>query len=331
MTDDARLPGEPPQNPHADRPNWKPAETPDEYLTNCREGLELYSERRMAKLLGCSRIDVWRMRQMAELPDDLFERLMKLHRDGHKMSTKQLAQISVALQRGDFDSASPERCPHCGGELRSRYWISKAALQVHCGMGERRRETNRTMAMVARLQARWPRAFADPPRPLCIGVTDAILAQLRHPAVAHRITLAVGAAMEHWTRTPEYLKACTAGAVRVDLPGCACSGGEVCGGGIGEATKGGAKSMIEDVETNEETARLFDYQGHLALAYRMRLDAEGIEDTNVRRVCLDMANNLVEVCVTVAALLNEGHVERARELLNEMKDIHEHYGSLKLQ
>jgi sRNA-binding protein len=73
--------------------------------------------------------------------------------------------------------------------------------------------TNRTMSMVARLQARWPRAFTtDPPKPLALGTTDAILAQLREPHNAHRTTQAVRAAMEFWTTQPEYLRACVAGA-----------------------------------------------------------------------------------------------------------------------
>jgi hypothetical protein len=40
-------------HPHSDRPNWRPAETYDEYVSNCQEGLEEWSERRAAKLLAC--------------------------------------------------------------------------------------------------------------------------------------------------------------------------------------------------------------------------------------------------------------------------------------
>ena len=48
--------GSPGSHPHSDRPNWRPAETADEYLRNCREGLEQYSDRKFARLTGMSRI-----------------------------------------------------------------------------------------------------------------------------------------------------------------------------------------------------------------------------------------------------------------------------------
>ena len=125
--EDTRPPGEPPINPHADRPNWRPAETFDEYVTNCAEGLELFSERRASKLLGISRITLWRWRQAAELPEDLIARLSELR---PRPSNKQLAQIAVALREGELDTSEVERCPHCGGVVRRRYWISEAALKV---------------------------------------------------------------------------------------------------------------------------------------------------------------------------------------------------------
>jgi hypothetical protein len=52
-------------HPHA-RPNWRPAETIDEYMSNCREGLEDFSDRRAAKLLGMTRIQLYRAKLMAE-------------------------------------------------------------------------------------------------------------------------------------------------------------------------------------------------------------------------------------------------------------------------
>jgi hypothetical protein len=71
MTDESGSPGS-----HHNGRNWRPAETFDEYLRNCREGLEERSDRRAAKLLGWSRIHFYRVRLMAELPDDLFEMLL---------------------------------------------------------------------------------------------------------------------------------------------------------------------------------------------------------------------------------------------------------------
>ena len=35
--------------------NWQPATTAEDYLRNCREGLEEWSERRFAKLSGIPR------------------------------------------------------------------------------------------------------------------------------------------------------------------------------------------------------------------------------------------------------------------------------------
>ena len=40
----------PGSNPHADRPNWRPPETIGEYVSNCQENLEVYTDRRFAKL-----------------------------------------------------------------------------------------------------------------------------------------------------------------------------------------------------------------------------------------------------------------------------------------
>src|SRR5262245_15194500 len=78
MTDDKdpRPPGGPPANPHADRPNWRPATTLEEYLANVAAGLEQPSTRRLAKLAGVPRIAVYRWRAAAALPEDLFNRLM---------------------------------------------------------------------------------------------------------------------------------------------------------------------------------------------------------------------------------------------------------------
>jgi hypothetical protein len=88
--------GPPGSHPHADRPNRRLAEAPDEYLRNCDEGLEEYSERRAAKLWGVPRIELQRWKLMADLPEELFERLLA----GGVRSTKAMAQVALALQRG---------------------------------------------------------------------------------------------------------------------------------------------------------------------------------------------------------------------------------------
>jgi hypothetical protein len=108
-------PGYPGSHPHADRPNWLPAETADDYLRNCREGLEEFSERRMARLLGLPRMKLWQIQMMAEIPDALFERLLC-----RKPSTKALAQIGAFLA-GKPPKEDVERCPCCGHVLRVRW------------------------------------------------------------------------------------------------------------------------------------------------------------------------------------------------------------------
>jgi ProP effector len=78
--------------------------------------------------------------------------------------------------------------------------------------------SNRTAAMVSRLRAQWPKAFTSPPKPLCIGVTASILAQVRNGGNC-KTRAAVTSAMEFWTQQTSYLEACTLGATRVNLEG----------------------------------------------------------------------------------------------------------------
>jgi hypothetical protein len=112
-------------HPHADQPNWRPADNPWDYLRNCEEGLELYSNRRLAKLFGVSRVEVWRWQQMAKLPDDLFEALLKSGRN----STKSLAEAALVFE-GAGREATAEICPHCGGTLRVRLRGSAAHRKI---------------------------------------------------------------------------------------------------------------------------------------------------------------------------------------------------------
>jgi hypothetical protein len=91
----------PGSHPHSDRPNWSPAATIEEYLDYCAEGLETYSDRRAAKLLGVPRSHVQRMRLAAGVPEDLFERLLSARRAGGLvLSLKTLAAVGKALDRG---------------------------------------------------------------------------------------------------------------------------------------------------------------------------------------------------------------------------------------
>jgi hypothetical protein len=114
MTIPSEGPGYPGSHPHADRPNWRPAKTAEDYLRNCREGLEEYSERRLASLLGLPRMKIRQCKMMAEIPAELFERLLR-----SKPSTKALAQIGAVLA-GKAPQEDVERCPCCGHVLRIR-------------------------------------------------------------------------------------------------------------------------------------------------------------------------------------------------------------------
>jgi hypothetical protein len=126
-------PGSPGSNPHADRPNWRPAETYEEYVFNCREGLEEWSERRLAKIFGMSRVHLWRCKMMAQIPDDLFEWLVKRR---PIYSTKMLAAIGYYLG-GDDRLADIERCLHCGEVLRARRRIPKDVAEILAKWGEK--------------------------------------------------------------------------------------------------------------------------------------------------------------------------------------------------
>jgi hypothetical protein len=113
--------------------NWQPAQNIDDYLRNVREGLEEYSDRRAAKLLGYSRARLYRAKLMAEIPDDLFDLLL-----AHGvLSTKELANVAKGI-RGDTPDCEHERCPHCGGPLRVRPpWRKKTAAIVNAWLEER--------------------------------------------------------------------------------------------------------------------------------------------------------------------------------------------------
>ena len=126
--------GSPGGHSHSDRPNWQPAETAEEYMRNCQEGLENFSERHLAKLLGMSRTALWRARLMTTIPEELFERL--LAKADHVPSTKELANVARALN-GHGPAHDAEHCPHCGGLLRVRgRWRPSTARIVNDWLSE---------------------------------------------------------------------------------------------------------------------------------------------------------------------------------------------------
>ena len=112
-------------HPHSDRPNWQPAETIEDYIQNCNDGLETYSERRAAKFMGISRAALWRMKQICNIPEALFERLIEAD---PPPSARQLANIGRALK--GQPSGEAEHCPHCGGLLRIRSGFSDELAKI---------------------------------------------------------------------------------------------------------------------------------------------------------------------------------------------------------
>ena len=114
--------GSPGSHPHLDQPNWQPATTLGEYVANCREGLENYSERRLAKLLGMSRTELQRAVLLAEIPEELFENLITDRQ--HQPSPTELAYVARAL-KGTGKLTEVDSCPHCGHTLRVRRRVSE--------------------------------------------------------------------------------------------------------------------------------------------------------------------------------------------------------------
>jgi hypothetical protein len=112
-------------HPHSDRPNWQPAASFDDYMRNCEQGLEDYSDRRAAKLLGWPRIEVYRAQLLAQLPHELFDNLLKA---GVK-STKALAGVALSLN-GKGQPVALECCPHCGERLRLRRQVSAEHARI---------------------------------------------------------------------------------------------------------------------------------------------------------------------------------------------------------
>jgi hypothetical protein len=106
--------------------NWHPATKPHEYLRNCKEGIETFSERRFAKLMGWSPIHLYRVKLMAELPEAFFDALQAARARG----TKIVATLVVAFRLGDLHEADAGRCPHCGGALGVPSCINRKALEV---------------------------------------------------------------------------------------------------------------------------------------------------------------------------------------------------------
>jgi len=108
--------------------NWQPAEKIEDYLSNCREGLETYSDRRAAKLLGWPRVRVYRAIMMASLPKELFEHLVK-----RGVGSRSMAQIAQIVLKNSEKMHDVDRCPHCGEPTRIRARVGdreRAAIEA---------------------------------------------------------------------------------------------------------------------------------------------------------------------------------------------------------
>ena len=128
---DTAPPCSPGSHPHSDQPNWKPAETIEEYINNVEAGLEEFSERRAAKLFGVPRMELYRWKLMAELPPGLLDYILdEARKINLKVSNKALAQIALAHRSGENKIAEVDRCPHCGGVLRVRGMVSNKLLKI---------------------------------------------------------------------------------------------------------------------------------------------------------------------------------------------------------
>jgi hypothetical protein len=97
-------------------------------------GLEKFSERRLAKLLGVSPAQLSRQKLMAQIPNNLLDRLQAAGRENRRgrhavISSKQLAAIGRALSGGPLE-VEAERCPHCGGLLKIRRRIPQHLVHV---------------------------------------------------------------------------------------------------------------------------------------------------------------------------------------------------------
>jgi hypothetical protein len=129
--------GSPGSHPHVDRPNWRPGDDDADELLIQKIGDALRdgaSERHFAKLLGLSRVHLWRCHMAAQIPEPLLERLCEARRAGliKSLTVKSLAAIGRALQDGEPLRGKVERCPNCGHTLRVRLDISSAALRIVC-------------------------------------------------------------------------------------------------------------------------------------------------------------------------------------------------------
>lgn len=99
---------------HSDKPNF----TVDDYLAMCAAGEAKFTISEAARLIGCSRAQLYRWILFARTPVDVFEEALKAVLA--KGLTSDTAMADEIRRRTAQAKEYSECCPHCGGELRKR-------------------------------------------------------------------------------------------------------------------------------------------------------------------------------------------------------------------
>ncbi len=105
----------PGDNPHADRPNF----TLEDYFQMCRDGEAAFSVTEVCRLMGWTRQYYYRVMELADAPDDVFEGALATARAKGRLTT---TGVTDEIRRHTGNARTyVEHCPHCGGSLRERF------------------------------------------------------------------------------------------------------------------------------------------------------------------------------------------------------------------
>jgi hypothetical protein len=102
-------------NPHAGRPNFTIAD----YLQMCRDGEAKFSLSEVSRLLGVPRVTLHRWMFLASVPEaEILAIIDEFTAKGKRVGTT--AIYDEIRRRTGRAKKFDERCPHCGGVLRTR-------------------------------------------------------------------------------------------------------------------------------------------------------------------------------------------------------------------
>lgn len=90
----------------------------DDYLQMCRDGEATFSISEAARVMGVSRMHVYRMMMLAEVSDEEFEEILAEREE--RGLTSLSALYDEVKRRTGRAREYVEHCPHCGGALRTR-------------------------------------------------------------------------------------------------------------------------------------------------------------------------------------------------------------------